>query len=152
MRAHYWFSPTLCAAIGLLGACSSSPTGPSEKKQPVLPPGVSLVLLIAPSEATIKNGQNLLLTVSRQDAHGLKIASTEVEWVSSNAKVARISSDGTVIGAGSGTTEITARWHGMRGASKVTVASSEPLPNPCPSLAIAAVGSAARIPQNCGVR
>src|SRR6266545_4882449 len=97
MRAHCLISPYLCAAIGLLGACSSSPTGPSETKRSPLPPGTTLVLVVAPSKTTIKNGQTFLLTASRESARGQSIAPTEIVWASSDLKVARIGSDGTVL-------------------------------------------------------
>ncbi len=150
MRAQCWVSPYLCAAIGLLGACTSSPTGPSEAKRPQLPPGATLILVVAPSEATIKGGHTLRLTASRKDAHGPSLPPTEVVWTSSNIKVARIGSDGTVVGAGRGTVQITAQWHGMQGASTVTVLGNEPSAGPCANLAVAAPGGAAPVPSKCG--
>jgi hypothetical protein len=151
MRAHCSIPLYLCAAIGLLGACSSSPTGPSETKtnRSPLPPGATLVLLVAPSKTTIKGGQTFQLTASRESARGQSIAPTEIVWVSSNLKVARIGSDGTVLGAGSGTAQITAQWHGMHGTATVTVLGNEPLPLPCPNLAVAAVGTGATVPPKC---
>jgi hypothetical protein len=148
MRAHCSIPPYLCAAIGLLGACSS-PTGPSETKQPALPPGATIVLVVAPSRATIKNGQVFQLTASRDNAQGQSIAATEIVWASSNLQVARIGSDGTVLGAGRGTAQITAQWHGMQGAATVTVLGNEPLSGPCPNLAVAAVGPRAPAPSKC---
>jgi Bacterial Ig-like domain (group 2) len=150
MRAHCLISPYLCAAIGLLGACSSSPTGPSETKRSPLPPGAPLVLLVAPSKTTIKGGQTFQLTASRESPRGQSIAPTEIVWASSDLKVARIGSDGTVLGAGRGTAQITALWHGMKGAATVTVLGNEPLSGPCPNLAVAAVGASAPPPSKCG--
>jgi hypothetical protein len=149
MRAHCSISPTLCAAIGLLGACTSSPTGPAETKLPDLPPGTTLFLAVAPNAATIKNGHSLRLTVSGRDASGQAIAQAEIAWASSNIKVARVGGDGTVVGAGGGTVEITARWHGMRGASTVTVLGTAPAPRPCPDLAVAAVRASVPAPSKC---
>jgi hypothetical protein len=119
MRAHRSIPTYLCAAIGLLGACSSSPTEPSETKRSPLPPGGTLVLLVAPSKTTIKGGQTFQLTASRESPRGQSIAPTEIVWASSNLKVARIDLDGTVLSAGRGTVQITAQWHGMKGAATV---------------------------------
>src|SRR5437879_1172665 len=102
MRAQFSIPSSLCAAIALLGACSSSPTGPAEQKLPDLPPG-TLFLIVAPNSVTINGGHSLRMTVSRQDAHGQTIAPAEVVWASSNVTVARIASDGTVTGMARGT-------------------------------------------------
>src|SRR6266496_5316007 len=115
MRAQFSIRPSLFAAIALLGACSSSPTGPAEPKLPDLPPGTTLFLIVAPNTATINGGHSLRMTVSRQNAHGQTIAPSEVVWASSNVTVARIGSDGTVTGMASGTAQISAQWQGMRG-------------------------------------
>jgi hypothetical protein len=151
MRAHRSIPTYLCAAIGLLGACTSSPTGPSETKRFALPPGAALSLVVAPSPATVKGGQTLRLTASRKDAHGQSLAPAEVAWASSNIKVARIGSDGTVVGARRGTVQITAQWHGMQGTSTITVLGDEPPSRPCPNLAVAAVGTGVPAPSKCGV-
>jgi hypothetical protein len=151
MRAHYWFSSTLCAAIGVLGACTSSPTGLSEKERPELPEPVSLVLLVAPSQATIRSGQTLQLSANPRDA-GSSFAPAAVEWASSNTKVARIGTDGTVVGGGPGTAQITAAWHGMQGAATVSVVGDAPAQGPCPNLAIVALKTAPSVPSDCGVR
>src|SRR5256885_15719485 len=82
MRARCSISPYLCATIGLLGACTSSPTGPSETKGFALPPGAALSLVVAPSPATIEGGQTLRFTASRKDAHGQSLAPGEVAWAS----------------------------------------------------------------------
>lgn len=152
MRARFSIPPALCAAIGLLGACTSSPTGPDERKAPDLPPGTTLVLVLAPSAATIKGGHTLHLTASRENAHGQTIAPAEVAWVSSNAKVARIGSDGTVVGTAPGTVQISAQWRGMRGASTITVLDNQAGQGECPDLAIAARGKPAPVPSECGTR
>jgi hypothetical protein len=151
MRAPCSISSSLCAALGLLGACTSSPTGPSNATHPTFPPPASLVLLLAPSQAGIENGQSLRLTASRQDAHTLKIAPAEVAWVSSNPKIARVGSDGTVVGAGLGTAQITARWHGMSGSSTITVVDNQPASEPCTRPALAEGKAIARVPPKCGV-
>jgi hypothetical protein len=152
MRAHRSISPYLCAAIGLLAACSSSPTGPSETKQPALPPGATVVLMVAPSKATIEHGQVFQLTASRANAQGQSIAPTEIVWASSNLRVARIGSDGTVLGAGLGTAQITAEWHGMRGASTITVLDNEPLSGTCPNLSVAGAATIAQAQLKCPAR
>ena len=149
MRAQFSLSSTLCAAIAVFGACTSSPTGPAETKQPALPPGTTLVLVVAPTRATIKSGHTLRLTATRKDAHGQSIAPAEVAWASSNSKIARIGSDGTVVGAGLGTAEITAQWQGMRGGSTVNVVRNGPAQVECPDLAIAAAGKPALVPAKC---
>jgi hypothetical protein len=150
MRARCWSPSYLCATIGFLGACTSSPTGPSETKGFQVPPGATLFLVVAPSEATIKGGRTLRLTANRKDAQGPSLAPTEVEWTSSNIKVARIGSDGTVVGAAGGTAQITAQWHGLKGVSTVTVLGNEPPAGPCANLAVAAVGATAPAPSKCG--
>jgi hypothetical protein len=152
MHAQCWVSSSLCATIGFLGACAASPTGPSETKQVQLPPGATLILVVAPSEATIKGGSTLRLTANRKDAHGPSLAPTEVAWTSSNIKVARIGSDGTVVGMARGTAQITAQWHGMKGASTVTVLGNDLPAKPCAFLAAAAVGSAGPAPSRCEAR
>jgi Bacterial Ig-like domain (group 2) len=149
MRAQFSLSSTLCAAIAVFGACTSSPTGPAETKQPTLPPGTTLVLVVAPTRATIKSGHTLRLTATRKEAHGQSIAPAEVAWVSSNSKIARIGPDGTVVGAGLGAAEISARWNGMRGVSTVTVVSAGAAQGECPDLAIAAAGKPSPVPSKC---
>jgi uncharacterized protein YjdB len=82
----------------------------------------------------------------------MSIAPTEIAWVSSDLKVARIGLDGTVLAAAPGTAQITAQWHGMKGAATVTVLSNEPLSGPCPKRALAAVGASALPISKCGAR
>jgi Big-like domain-containing protein len=149
MRARCSISTRLCATIGLLGACTSSPTGPSERKAPVLPPAASLVLYVAPSVAIINGGQTVRLTARRQDGLGTSLPPTEVLWASSNPKVARIGTEGTVLGTGRGTVEITVNWHGMRGASRVIVLGNDPLTGPCAELAVAGLGTTVQRPSSC---
>jgi hypothetical protein len=108
MRAHRSIPTYLCAAIGLLGACNSSPTEPSETKRSPLPPGATLVPLVAPSKTTIKGGQTFQLTASRESPRGQSIGPREIVWASSDLKVARIGSHGTVLGTGRGMAQITA--------------------------------------------
>jgi Bacterial Ig-like domain (group 2) len=150
MPARFSIPPSLCAAIALLGACSSSPTGPAEPKLPDLPPGTTLFLIVAPNTATINGGHSLQMTVSRQNAHGQTIAPSEVVWASSNVTVARIGLDGTVTGMARGTAQISAQWQGMRGTSTVTVLGNEPPSVPCPDLAVAALGKPGQVPSKCG--
>src|SRR5437762_12351156 len=98
MRAQCSVSAYWCAAIAVLGACSTSPTGVPDTDPPPLPPGATLILMVAPSAATLKGGHTLRLTANRQDARGPSVAPEEVTWTSSNIKVATIGSDGTVLG------------------------------------------------------
>jgi len=149
MRAQCGASFYVCATIGLLGACSTSPTGVSENDRPQLPPGATVTLMVAPSTATLKGGHTLQLTANRQDARGPSVAPEEVTWTSSNIKVARIGSDGTVVGAGPGTVQITARWHGVQGTATVIVLGDAPPAQPCASLSVAAVGPSAPAPRKC---
>jgi hypothetical protein len=149
MRAQCWISSSLCAALGVLGACASSSTGPSETERSQLPPGTAVNLLVTPSVAAIQAGNLLQLTANPTDARGPFVAPAEVVWASSNPNVARIGSDGTVVGAGPGTAQITARWHGMQGTSTVTVLGNVPPVQPCASLSVAAVGARARVPSGC---
>jgi hypothetical protein len=149
MRAQCWVSSSLWAALGVLGACASSSTGPSEAERSQLPPGTALNLLVTPSVAAIRAGNLLQLTANPKDTRGPSVAPTEVVWVSSNLSVARVGSDGTVVGAGPGTAQITASWHGMQGTSTVTVLSNAPPAQPCASLSVAAVEARARVPSRC---
>jgi hypothetical protein len=149
MRAQCWISSSLCAALGLLGACASSSTGPSEAAQSQLPPGTAVNLVVTPSVAAIQAGNLLQLTANPEDARGPFVAPAEVAWASSNPNVARIGSDGTVVGAVPGTAQITARWHGMQGTSTVTVLGNAPPTQHCARLSLAAVGTRARVPSKC---
>src|SRR4051794_16421865 len=149
MRAPCRVSSRLCAMIGFLGACSTSPTGLSETDPPQLPPGAALNLLVAPSTATLKGGHTLQLTANRQDARGPSVAPEQVTWTSSNINIARIGADGTVVGAGPGTVQITARWHGIQGTATVIVLGNAPPAQPCASLSVAAVGTRVPAPRKC---
>jgi hypothetical protein len=149
MRAQCRPSFYVCAAIGLLGACSTSPTGVSENDRPQLPPAATLTLMVAPSMATLKAGHTLQLTANRQDARAPSIAPEQVTWASSNVKVARIGSDGTVVGARPGTVQITARWYGIQGTATVIVLGDAPPAQPCASLSVAAVGPSAPSLRKC---
>jgi hypothetical protein len=97
----------------------------------MLEPGGPLLLVVAPSAASIPGGGKLRLNVTAQDETGQSTRPAGVTWTSSNARVAAVSTDGTVTGQTSGLTEITAYWNGVRGKSTVQVVGDAPGGPPC---------------------
>lgn len=115
------------AVATLLGACTSSPTGPR-------PPGDPAVLLtVLPSVAVIHTGHAMRLTANVKGAAGQRVAPEDITWSSTNDHVAQVGTDGLVQGLVAGEVQIVARWRDARGSARVTVVADTPRKK-CPEL------------------
>ena len=98
-------------ALGVASACKETLPGP---------PGVGSVVVAPPSFDRALNASQKL-NVAVLDADGQPLDDRPVTFNTSNATVATVSSDGTVIGVGLGNARITATAGGRSGFSDVTV-------------------------------
>jgi large exoprotein involved in heme utilization and adhesion len=114
MRAQVSFPSCLALAVMLLGGCSDSPTGPDLVLN-------ESILVVSPATGRIAAGGTLQLTVSVSGSNQSVTLSPELVWSSSDEQVAGVSAKGVVFGRAGGTTDIIARWNGLRGASRITV-------------------------------
>ncbi|MGH7528566.1 MAG: Ig-like domain-containing protein [Gemmatimonadales bacterium] len=107
-----------CTAVGLLLACSS-PTEPADEPQPG-------ELVVAPQIAELPSGSSRRFKATVRSKNGRLIAIKGVSWLSSNAAVARIDQQGTLVAHQAGTAQVTARWNGAEAAATVIVIPSSP--------------------------
>jgi uncharacterized protein YjdB len=81
---------------------------------------VSTVTL-APSSASLPIGADTTLKPTVTDANGVVVTDRDVTWVSSNTRVATVSTTGVVTAVGVGTATITATSEGRNGSASITV-------------------------------
>lgn len=86
----------------------------------VVPPTVETVDVL-PSSADIATGDSVHFTVHAQDSRGQPVESAGAHWESSDSTVARVGSDGVVVGQAAGTAEIVTRVGGARASAYVFV-------------------------------
>ena len=100
-----------CAALLCLTSCGSDVAGlPSDAE----------VILIHPSNATLMAGQSIRFSVTTTEGRsGLR--APEVAWRTSDARIAAVSTDGTVSAGSPGTVQIEAWWNGRRGEATLVV-------------------------------
>jgi uncharacterized protein YjdB len=91
----------------------------------VVPPVASVT--VAPSTASVVEGQTVQLTATTRDAKGVELTDRVVTWVSSNPSRATVSSSGTVLGILEGSATITATAEGSSASAAVTVTAAPPL-------------------------
>ncbi|MCY3773565.1 MAG: Ig-like domain-containing protein [Gemmatimonadetes bacterium] len=109
-----------------------SPTRPSQPTQPTAPtptptptPPQPTRITITPSTATpISIGQTVQLAASVLDQNGQPVSGAVVTWLSNNANVATVSSQGLVTAVGNGSATITARSGSVSQNASVTVRQS----------------------------
>ncbi len=78
-------------------------------------------VVVSPGEATIFVGATVTLTASVTDSHGNPLPGRPVEWSTSAASVATVSSSGVVTAKAPGKATITAKSEGKSGTSTITV-------------------------------
>jgi uncharacterized protein YjdB len=107
-------------------ACSNDSLGPRTA-------GVG-TMTVAPSSATIGQGQALQLTAKLVDEFGDPLEGVAVTWTSSNTSVATVSVGGTVFGQRPGRAAIIANANGKAQGSAVRVVEDESQGKPRPPL------------------
>ncbi|MDQ3138763.1 MAG: Ig-like domain-containing protein [Gemmatimonadota bacterium] len=124
------------ATVGLVAACQSGATAPSD------PTEVSLALTVAPSLATMEGGKVLRLSATVRHTDGSRSAPADVRWNSGDETVATVS-NGVVQALKAGQVQIVATWHESRGSSVVTVLdpTEKKLPRPCIEPMVADAGA-----------
>jgi uncharacterized protein YjdB len=105
---------TIVSLIGLLAACSSSPT---ESPVTTDPP----VVTVTPSVAALERGGSLRLTAEMRRPDGTYSTPADLHWGSSNPSIATVASGGMVQGVKAGRVKIVAEWQGTLGTANVTV-------------------------------
>jgi len=96
---------------------------------------------LTPRSLTLAVGKTVQLTPNLRDARGGVLRDRDIQWSSSNASVAAVSSTGTVTAASPGSVSITASSEGVTGSATVTVptppvpvaVTPPPLPTPKPA-------------------
>jgi Bacterial Ig-like domain (group 2) len=105
---------SLALVVSCGGGDSPAPVGP-------LAPAVSSVIIVAPSTA-IELNATMQLTATLKDASGNTLSGRTVQWSSSDAAIASVSSAGLVTGmAVGGPATITATSEGKTGIAQVSV-------------------------------
>lgn len=89
-------------------------------------------VVVSPSPASVVVAGTLPLVATVKDAQGNVLPGRVVTWISSDATVATVASDGTVTGIAVGTVTVTATSGGVAGSTAVTVSAA-----PVASLAVA---------------
>ena len=122
---------TLAFGSVLLLLSSAACTGDSLDPQSGLGPQIGTPsITVAPSRATIAQGQTVQLTARIVDEFGDPLQHVAVTWSTSNPAVASVSVGGTVYGHGAGRAAITASADGKVQSSSIRVLEEEPQSKP----------------------
>jgi uncharacterized protein YjdB len=97
----------------IIMACDSTPTD--------LPDLTVAEVTVAPEGRTLVTGESMRLTVYPKTTDGTVLGGRRVDWSSEAPGVATVSSNGTVLAAGPGSTRIRAAVEGKVGSVQVTV-------------------------------
>jgi len=100
-------------------AAEPPPTPPRPRRTPT-PPTVAAVS-VSPATATVSVGGTSRLNATARDGSGTAIGGKPAAWVSSNPRVATVSSDGSVTGIRPGDAQIRATIDGIMATATVTV-------------------------------
>ena len=126
-------SVAIVSSSGLLtgrSAGSTIITATSEGKNGTSAITVTLVpvasVTVNPPSATILVGATQQLSAVTKDAAGATLSGRVVTWSTSNAAVAKVSSNGLVSGQSAGSATITATSEGKSGTSSLTIQASSP--------------------------
>jgi uncharacterized protein YjdB len=110
---------------GLSNVVAASTGGPP-------PAPVVTTVSVSPPAAAIAVGANTTLAATVNDQNGNVMTGQTVNWSSSNASVAPVSSSGVVSGLAAGSATITAAVSGKSGTASITVTAGPP-PPPVPT-------------------
>jgi uncharacterized protein YjdB len=113
------YSAAVVTLVGVLAACSSSPTDPPPEAD-----GPTGALVVAPSAATITPGDVVRLAASVGQADGNRWAPFDIVWQSTDPTIATVAFDGVVQGLKPGEVHIVASWQGTASFAHVTVLES----------------------------
>ena len=118
-------STRLAVAAITMGSLSSCRTE-------VVTPVIASVVMVAPAEASIVEGEDLLFTATVMDELDQALTQAVVAWSADDPSVARVDVEGRAVGLTAGTTLIWARLDGAEGSARMTVTpapgcGSEPL-------------------------
>src|SRR5439155_1858577 len=126
-------SVAIVSSSGLVtgrSAGSAIITATSEGKSGTSAITVTLVpvasVTVNPPSATILVGATQQLSAVTKDATGATLSGRVVTWSTSNAAVAKVSSNGLVSGQSAGSATITATSEGKSGTSSLTIQASSP--------------------------
>ena len=101
----------------LAGACGGDPPAKPPEPEPV-----PTTITISPAEATLQSlGETVQLTATVLDQNGQVMTGVTVNWTSSNASVATVSSGGLVTGMDNGAASVQALAGAAMGTADVTV-------------------------------
>ena len=112
LRQSRWKTALLLAAAACGG---DGPTDP--------PPGPADVarVVVTPEAATLAVGDELRLAASAFDADGRPLADRATTWASTDAALARVSSDGRVVAVAPGSVRVAATVEGVPDTATITV-------------------------------
>jgi hypothetical protein len=106
--------------VGVLAACSSSPTDLHEDTE-----GQTGALVVAPSAATISPGGTVrLVAAAVGQTDGNRWTPADIVWQSTDPTIATVGLDGMVQGLKAGEVKIVASWQGATSSARVTVLAS----------------------------
>jgi len=105
------------AVIAFLAACSDSSNSPD----PVSPPRAVATVAVTPTAKALIIGQTTEVAATAKDASGTTIVGRTVQWATSNASIATVSSAGVVTAVGEGTATVSATVEGKTGQAEIAV-------------------------------
>jgi uncharacterized protein YjdB len=93
----------------------------SDKSDPVNPTRAVTSVAVTPPANALIVGQTAELAATAKDASGTVIVGRTVQWATSNASIATVSSAGVVTAVGEGTATVSATVEGKTGEAEVAV-------------------------------
>ena len=113
-RRHAFSRVMSVAVLALIAACSDSTDAP------VTPRPVAVVA-VSPATASVIVGQTVELSAVAKDEDGGVIAGRTVQWTSSNASIATVSTSGVVTAVAEGVATVRATVDGKTGEAQIAV-------------------------------
>lgn len=124
-----------------VAGCGSSagPAGPPDPVVPVAPQPVLTVITVQMDATEIAAGQTLVASIAARDDRGRPMTVGQVAWTSSDPAIARIGSDGVILGLDAGTVIIRAVVGEVAAERSLTIGPLPPGPVAVATVAIAPV-------------
>jgi WD40 repeat protein len=110
------------ASYAMMSALLAFVLACSDANDPVTPPAAVASVSVSPSGAGLSVGQTVELRATLKDADGNVLTGRSIQWSTSSAAIATVSSAGVVTAVAEGVATISALSEGKTGQAQVTVA------------------------------